>query len=447
MLVIVVSAMLALQMVSRFPRREQRHLMQTWALQVFMTFANLFVIMVVYRGVADPQTFMRNGRGLADAFWVAPIDIGVEMVKLTLQMPYELPVQMSGGKGSTFTMFGLAGFGAIVLGPGLYGVHFAYSMISWFGKVGLYVLFREQVHPSQRWAAMLATCAVPSVVFWSAGIIKESIVISGLGMTAWGAAMLLKRNPNGLFPLLFGLYAISLIKPFILLAIAAGVAAQVYWSRAVARGRIDVRPISLATSAVLGLVGIVAVGYVFPKFSIANLGEEFAAAHAVGARDYGGSNYTVISAGTTSLTGQLFYAPLGLFTGWFRPTLLDVRNPQMLVNAIETTAFLYLFFDAGRRWAWNGFVARLVAHPMLAFALTFATVFGTGAGLASGNLGTLSRYRMPLVPFLAFAAIFLWLPLIAPKHAQQRQAKGRKKVRRVVRRVVRPSPRGEGIEA
>jgi hypothetical protein len=41
----------------------------------------------------------------------------------------------------------------------------------------------------------------------------------------------------------------------------------------------------------------------------------------------------------------------------------------------------------------------LFRTPLLVFSLVFVLVFGVGIGLAAMNLGSLSRYRAPLMPF------------------------------------------------
>ena len=46
-------------------------------------------------------------------------------------------------------------------------------------------------------------------------------------------------------------------------------------------------------------------------------------------------------------------------------------------------------------------MARVRNSPVLMFCATFVVTLGIAVGLATTNLGTLSRYRMPLVPFFA----------------------------------------------
>jgi hypothetical protein len=49
----------------------------------------------------------------------------------------------------------------------------------------------------------------------------------------------------------------------------------------------------------------------------------------------------------------------------------------------------------------------LLANPLLVFAFMFVLGLGVAVGLTSTNLGTLSRYRVPLVPFFASLLVVL----------------------------------------
>jgi hypothetical protein len=58
-------------------------------------------------------------------------------------------------------------------------------------------------------------------------------------------------------------------------------------------------------------------------------------------------------------------------------------------------------------------------NPVLLFCIVFVITMGVAIGLASSNLGTLSRYRMPMMPF--FAALLFVLtakPATQPLNAR-----------------------------
>jgi hypothetical protein len=84
-----------------------------------------------------------------------------------------------------------------------------------------------------------------------------------------------------------------------------------------------------------------------------------------------------------------------------------------LVNALEmmvlTILFVRILFTRNL-----GKVRRQIAdNPLLVFCVVFVIAFGIAVGLASSNMGTLSRYRSPLLPFFVVLLLVLGKPLRA----------------------------------
>src|SRR5262249_27963419 len=100
-----------------------------------------------------------------------------------------------------------------------------------------------------------------------------------------------------------------------------------------------------------------------------------------------------------TLAGQLAFAPAALVAAFFRPFIFEVKNPLMLLPALETTALLVVFVRTLWVSTW-GKTWRLVwSSPILMFCTVFSLLSGVAVGLSTVNLGALSRYRLPLMPF------------------------------------------------
>ncbi len=149
-----------------------------------------------------------------------------------------------------------------------------------------------------------------------------------------------------------------------------------------------------------------ALGYfgVFLLIAVENLAKSTSAVQAAGVNVEGGSNYQLREPvpeqeEDSGVQSQLLLAPIALPTALFRPFIFEVRNPMMLLNALETTALLFLTI----RVLFRGGLVRvrdaIAGNPTLVFSLLFSLILGTAVGLASTNLGSLSRYRMPFMPF------------------------------------------------
>src|SRR5690606_22714803 len=161
------------------------------------------------------------------------------------------------------------------------------------------------------------------------------------------------------------------------------------------------RPVPLVSAVVLGVAGLAVLGELFPQYSIEAFADEAAEMQFAGTRYRGGSSFTLGDPMQRTLLGQLAFAPYAVFTALYRPALFEVANPQMLVNAAETTLLLALtVYALWRHTPWGAWRV-LKARPMLVFCLAFVAVMSLAVGLTSSNLGTLSRYRMPMYPFFA----------------------------------------------
>ena len=189
-----------------------------------------------------------------------------------------------------------------------------------------------------------------------------------------------------------------------------------YWARSLKRGRVRIRPIYLAVAAVLGLGGIVLLGRHFPEYALDTFNIRSAELQRLGRR--GGSSFTLTGETPTTLIGQFAYAPAALLTSLFRPFLFEVHNLPTLVNAVETTVLMVLFARIVLTRSLGKVRRQIADNPFLVFCIVFVIAFGIAVGLASSNLGTLSRYRSPLVPFFVVLLVALGRPLRARSAAR-----------------------------
>jgi hypothetical protein len=123
-----------------------------------------------------------------------------------------------------------------------------------------------------------------------------------------------------------------------------------------------------------------------------------------------GSNFALGDEIPTTLGGQLVYAPLALFAALFRPVIFEARNLLMLANALETTFLTLLLARIVATRDLLRVRRQIMNDPFLVFCIVFVLALGVAVGLASTNLGTLSRYRAPILPFLALTLFALQKP-------------------------------------
>jgi hypothetical protein len=201
---------------------------------------------------------------------------------------------------------------------------------------------------------------------------------------------------------------VAVVKPYILFAFVPGAALWLYTSLAWKDSVPRLRPVHFMLGLGVGVVGLTALAKLFPQFALDSLADQAALRQEIAYMGRGASTYELVPPSEdATLSRQLAYAPLALITSLYRPLLFEARNAQILVNAAETTALLALSVYAIWRVSLRSLWTTLVASPLAMFSLVFIVIFGTAVGLTTTNLGTLSRYRMPLVPYFASLLVVL----------------------------------------
>lgn len=407
-LISVLGAVVFVGLAQRYNARELGLFALAYAAHVGAGFAQVLITKGLY-GSGDIFGYARRGEELAAALSLDFQGMAWEMLKLLFHQDAMLPITMSGIGTSTGSMSAIAGFITYFTGGGVYAGCILLGIAGFYGKLAVYEVFRLSYPENLHQRLLVACMLVPSVVFWSSGILKESVAIAGLGPVMLGVHRMLNgRKLTGLLLLSFGALAIGLVKAYILFALVVAAAAWVYAALAWKGRAPSLRPMHLALGLAVAIGGLMLLGKLFPQYALDAIAEQAVHHQEVGQRVRGGSTYELVGEGTeASLLAQLLYAPLALLTSLYRPLIFEANSAQMLVNALETTAFLgmtlWLLWRIPLRVIWS----TIVESPVAIFSIVFVGTFGVAVGLTTTNLGTLSRYRAPLVPMFASLLVVL----------------------------------------
>ena len=257
--------------------------------------------------------------------------------------------------------------------------------------------------------ALVSVFLVPSVVFWSSSMFKEAFALIGMGLAVFGAARLVSGEAGrGGLSLSLGVITVGLSKAYVLfpLAITAGIYA--YWTRAASRGGVRLRPTRLLGGVAAIVVMLVLLGKLFPNYAVDSVAETINQQQEASLSVQGGSDFRLGESDTPRERGALGLLkdmPFTIATALLRPLFFEARSAMVLINSLETSVFLYLLITAfgrtGRvelaRWVWR--------TPAIMASIVFVFVFSAAVGLATTNLGALSRYRLPMMPFYAYVVL------------------------------------------
>lgn len=282
-----------------------------------------------------------------------------------------------------------------------------FAAISFSGVWAMYITFaniRPQMYRQLAWTVFY----IPSMFFWGSGILKDSLCIGALGWLFYALYRGAIQRQSLLRSALVGSvasYALLSIKPYILLCFLP---AAMIWVFNETNSRIKNKTFRLLARPVFLTLGIVVAFYAATnltkgddKYDVDKIGERSKitsdAIYQVSIQQEGAGYHLGELDGSIGSMAKL--APQAIGTALFRPFVWEVRNPVMLLSALEAT-FILLFT---LRIFWRTGVLRTFSiigqNPILLLCFIFALVFAASVGISSSNFGTLVRYKIPMIPF------------------------------------------------
>jgi hypothetical protein len=281
-----------------------------------------------------------------------------------------------------------------------------FSILSFIGGWLLYLVFYK-AHPYAHRVLAICCLFIPSVIFWGSGLLKDTITLAFASISTFCIYKLFfeKRVSVG-YILLFilSLFVVYSIKKYILISLIAAlivwISSSFYFKVRWAMLRIILVPIVTIFCLVLSYVSITTITEGDKRYSIENIAltskiTAYDIRYGWGARSGDGSGYSL---GELDGTWQsmIKLAPGAINVSLFRPYLWEVSNPLMVLSALEGLATFFitlLVLFRVRTHIFNYVKAEVI------FCLVFALIFAFGVGVSTFNFGTLSRYKIPLLPF------------------------------------------------
>jgi hypothetical protein len=363
-----------------------------------------------YGGSADAGRYHNAGKLIAGQFHDGAIGI--------------FGLIPSGGTGTQF-LEKLTGLVYVVSGTSRLG---GFMVFTWMSFWGLAFCVKAAHHAIGGFATRRYALTVfffPSLVYWGSSIGKEAFVGLCLGISAYGASLVLTRRGGavrGFVLLAVGLVGAAYVRPHfaaiwagaVLIALVARVMLDAF--RRSDRGSDERRRSQVGTILLLAVAGIgfvivaqITLSYLDPADDNSDeiAGEEVVTDRLSNIFDEterrtttGGSSFEPIS-----IDGPQDW-PLAAFRTLTRPLLYEARGLAAALPAIEMTALLLVGVVSWRRLAHTPKL--MLTTPYLVFAALCVITFGV-AFASIGNLGILTRQRSLVLPLLL---VFWCLPPI-----------------------------------
>ncbi len=302
---------------------------------------------------------------------------------------------------------------------GLFFAMFAYS-----GLWRLFLFFYN-IRPHLHKAFALSILFFPSVIFWSSGLIKDSITIGALGWFTYSLSRLLGGKNiarNGIM-VFVSVYLMVVVKVYILLAYAPFYLLFLLISK--------LKVVKAVFIKYIMTIGIITASiFIFSKtydsyqeeldqYAVENLTSSISSLNQVievrTGRSGAESNFKLGAEFDGTFPGLLKIAPFALVATFYRPFIWEASKISQLMAAVESLLLIYftlmIFFKIGPFKV----IKYVLSDQIVIFSLLFALTFGLFVGASTLNFGTLVRYKIPCMPFYAIALFILYDKVKAKK--------------------------------
>lgn len=289
---------------------------------------------------------------------------------------------------------------ALLTGNNYWITSLYFSLLSffaaWYASQTIARLF-----PEYKLAACVAFLFFPSVVLWSSGILKESLAMAALFfLTALFLKLWVNERISFLSVLLAVICGITVfnLKYYYLAVFVPVTVSSLLAQRISIKLKIESLWKQVLLLAGLLVCGFVAVTFLHPNFSISRILEIVVFNNTVFMSVCPPDDVIHFYNLQPTWGSMLINAPWAFVSALFRPFVWEANTIFKLITAVENLTLL-LFTIFSLRYLKN--IQRSPHRLLLAAVILYCTVLSIFLALSTPNFGTLARYGVGYLPFVA----------------------------------------------
>lgn len=245
--------------------------------------------------------------------------------------------------------------------------------------------------------AVFAFLFFPSAVFWSSGLIKESVAMSCLFFLVAVSIRLWRGLPVAIWQWILFLPAVWLLwglKYYYLAVLLPVIFTELVMQRLI-RPRLVMRPVvDVLAWLMVFMIPAVVASLVHPNFYPERFLEVVVSNYEVFEKISDAGDMIVFPDLTPEVGSIAQHAPKAVLSGLYRPFLWEANGVLQILSSLENALLVLLTF---------GFAVQVVknrkAEPLFLPAIVYCILLITFLALSAPNFGTLSRYRVGMLPF------------------------------------------------
>lgn len=261
-----------------------------------------------------------------------------------------------------------------------------------------------KIYPKNEKRLVWALFYIPSVTFWSSGLLKDGWSLTGIIMlysSLYQLMFLKEKKLFNIFWILFWSYVLIAIRPFMFYIAGGSALIWVLFNTIESIKSKFLRTVALPFLIVSGY----AVGSLVYMQASSSATERYSSVDAMLEtawviqddlkRDYYGGNTFDIGSFDPTIRGVLGKAPQALVAGLYRPFLWEGDGSLMVLSGLENLVLLLITIYLLIKGRIFGFLRHIFEDPLLLSFTAFTVVFGFSVGLTTSNFGALVRYAIP----------------------------------------------------
>ena len=278
-----------------------------------------------------------------------------------------------------------------------------------------------KLYPTNEKALAIAVFFIPSVVFWSSGILKDGWTLTAIMVmfvNIYHIFIIKKKVIKNILWLLVWSYIAFSIRPYIFYVALGSGLIWVGFSAIKSIQSTFLR--TIAFPFIILLVWVTGATIIAQTGTVA--GQRYSSMDAMLEtaqiiqddlrKDYYGGNSFDIGAFEPTFAGVLSKFPKAVQAGLFRPFIWEANNVLMFLSGIESILLIAFIVFLFYKTKITGFFKPLVSDPFLLSILLFTITFSFFVGLTTANFGALVRYRIPVPLFTSIILFSIQIKLI-----------------------------------
>lgn len=297
-------------------------------------------------------------------------------------------------------------------------INILFACIAFSGLWKLFLFFYEQ-YPHMHKKFAIGILYFPTLVFWSSGILKDTLCIASIGWVTYSLYEMLYRKKsfikNMIILFTFG-YLLAILKVYILISYLPFFVLFIILKN---MQGIKNRLLKYMLAPALIFASMYGFTFVLDSYdkelgayavndvtkSIQHLNGVYST---MDGNETAESNFDLGVEFDGSFKGLISLAPIAIFTTFYRPFLWESRKVSSMLASLESFVLLlftfYVIFKSGIKT----FIKLVLTDPLIMYCFLFSLVFALFVGASTLNFGTLVRYKIPCLPFFTISLFLIF---------------------------------------